>query len=485
MEDLNLKVPSLLTLKSAFQKSQDVQFQELIVEQVKLTIITCDAMFDQKMLYSFAIPNIEKYLKESEGVIDEEKLLQLPLPDVQKREKVDTIISDIFNGKIIIYFHESNIYLSCDLANKPNRSIEETKMEVLVKGPRDNFIENISTNIALIRKRVPTNSLCVEKMYVGRRSKTTVAILYFDDIANKDVLNEIKDKISQVDVDIVLNGDILMEHFNNKHWFFPSTNDTGRPDFAIQSLVRGRFVILVDGVSYAIITPVDLNFLLKSGEDFEYPIIFSSFERLLRLAGLVLGITFPAFWLALTTYHQDQLPLQLLATVVISNLGIPVPAALEMIFLLIMFEMFREAGMRLPSVIGGTISVVGGLIIGDAAIRAGITSPAMLVVIALSFIATFTIVNQSLLTVITLVRFFFIIVTSVLGLFGFLVCLYFLILYLANIRVFGVPYLNITRNLSWQAIGKSLLRLPHNLYKKRPSELNPLDDTRSNNEGIK
>lgn len=483
--DYSTEIPSIMTLQSVFKQSEDVQFQNLTIDQTKLTIISCDAMFDQNMLYSFVIPQIERYIADCNGILNKDKLLELPIPDIQECRQIDDIVSAVFVGKVIFYFQGLHFYISCDIANKPNRSIEETKMEVLVKGPRDNFIENITVNIALIRKRIPTKSLCVEKLQIGRRSKTTVAILYFDDIANKTILNQIKEQFNQIDIDILVNGDTLMEYFNKNHWFFPWTNDTGRPDFAIQSLVRGRFVILVDGVSYAMVTPVDLHYLLKSSEDFDYPVFFGSFERMLRMFGLFLGITFPAFWLALTTFHQNQLPLQLLATVVVSNVGIPFPKSLEMVFILIMFEMLREAGMRLPSVIGGTVSVVGGLIIGDAAIRAGITSPAMLVVIALSFIATFTMANQSLLTVITLVRLVFILVTSFLGLFGFFCCLYFLILYLANLRVFGVPYLNISADLSWKKISKTLFRLPNYLYKKRPIESSSQDETRTNNEGTK
>ena len=203
-------------------------------------------------------------------------------------------------------------------------------------------------------------------------------------------------------------GDLLMERVNKNSKLFPKFDYTGRPDYAVQALARGRFIIFVDGVAYAVVTPVNLFLLLKSAEDNEYPIIFSSLERLLRIFGILIGLLLPAFWLALTTYHQNQLPLQLLATVVQAKSGLPLPSSLEMLLMLLMFELFREAGLRLPSVIGGTISVVGGLIIGDAAIRAGVTSPEMIVVIAISTIASFTLVNQSLVTSVSILRVAFI-----------------------------------------------------------------------------
>ncbi len=184
-------------------------------------------------------------------------------------------------------------------------------------------------------------------------------------------------------------------------------------------------MILVDGGSYATILPVNLFLLFKTIEDNEYPTLYGSFERLLRIIGVLLGTLLPAFWLALTTFHQDQLPLLLLSKVVESRTGLPLPSFLEMLIMLIMFELFREAGLRLPEAIGGTLSVVGGLIIGDAAIRSGITSPSMVVVIATSTVATFTLLNQSFVGAVSLLRFSSIIATAIFGLFGFFMSLFF------------------------------------------------------------
>lgn len=238
----------------------------------------------------------------------------------------------------------------------------------------------------------------------------------------------------------------------------------------------------MDGVAYGIITPVNIFYLLKAGEDHESTILYSTFERFIRLIGVILGIALPSFWLALTLFHQNQLPLQLLATVVMTNLGLPFPAVVEMLLILIMFEILREAGLRLPTKIGGIIGVIGGLIIGDAAIRSGITSPAMVVIIATSTIASYTVVNQHLESLISILRILFICVTAFFGLFGFFICFYLLILYVANTRVFGVPYLNISADLSIGNVKKTLFRLPKYKYKLRPNFLDPQDETRNNEE---
>ncbi|MEG0260287.1 MAG: spore germination protein [Lysinibacillus sp.] len=472
----------LTNLKNLFKNSADIKFQAYTFSQQKVHFITCDAMIDSHLLNEVIVQRIQQFfdnMSEKMKPSEEAILAQLHVPALKKVADLEEAISLVYSGNLLLFFEENQLLFASNIAKKPNRNPEESRLEVLVKGPRDNFIEDISVNIALIRKRLPTNSLCVEKLELGRRSKTTVAILYFDDIANKDILNGIKNQLNKVDTDIIFSGDLLMERINKNARIFPRTDNTGRPDFAIQSLVRGRFLIFVDGVSYAVITPVNLFLLLKTSEDNEYPIVFSSLERLLRIGGILIGIMLPAFWLALTTYHQNQLPLQLLATIVQANTGLPIPTSLEMLLMLLMFELFREAGLRLPSVLGGSISVVGGLIIGDAAIRAGVTSPAMIVIIAISTIATFTLVNQSLVVAISILRIFFILATAFLGLFGFFMALYLTLLYLSSIRTFGVPYMSLATDLSWATIQKSLLRLSPKNYTKRPNTLSSQDKTRT------
>lgn len=473
----------LASLQQLFKKSADVRFQTYEFQLSNVTLITCEAMTDKYLLNDVIVPRLQALCDNKDAPLDPSTVTkQLYLPDLQEITDPNDAVTNVYNGFVLIYIEAQQLLLASNIESKPNRSPEETSLEVLIKGPRDNFIEDLAVNIALIRKRVPTDSLCVEKLTIGKRSKTQVAILYFQDIVNLDTLNELKQQLQAIDTDVILSGELLMERLNTNSYFIPINDTTGRPDFALQSLITGRFIILVDGVAYAIITPTNLLMLLKSGEDNDYPMIVSSAERLLRLGSVLVALLLPAFWLALTTFHQEQLPFQLLATVVQSNTGLPLPSGLEMLIMVIMFELFREAGLRLPSVLGGSISVVGGLIIGDAAIRAGVTSPAMIVVIAASTIATFTLVNQSLVTTISLMRILLILITSLLGLFGFFISIYLVLIYLSNIRIYGVPYIDITANLSWKNISKSLFRPPPKSYKERPDMLKPQDKTKEGKE---
>ncbi|MFE4349292.1 spore germination protein [Peribacillus butanolivorans] len=471
-------------LKEIFHSSGDVFFQSSLYRDespIKVTLIGCEGLVDTELLNNLVFERLtlffRKHPKGKLTINDIKDSLYLPqLADINTKEE---LFADIYSGKLLIYFEGYDYLVSVNIANRPQRSPEETTTEVTIKGPRDNFIEDLSINVALIRKRMRTNSLSVKYFEVGRRTLTKVALLYMDDISDPEMVQTVAKRIEAIDIDGIYGGNQFMELIDEQTSFlFPRHDYSGKPDFAVQCLLKGRLLILIDGVAYTMITPINLFIVLKTSEDHEYTSIYASFERALRLFGIFVAALLPGFWVALTTFHQDQLPMILLATVVESRRGLPLPTSLEAITMVIVFEVFKEAGMRLPTSVGPTLSVLGALIIGDAAIRSGLTSPAMLVVIAGSAVATYTLVNQSINGVISLIRLLAIISASFLGLFAFMLLALFLCAYVSNIRILGVPYMEVTANLSLSNIVKSLFQIPPSLDKKRPSIFSSKDPTR-------
>ncbi|MEC2078371.1 spore germination protein [Metabacillus fastidiosus] len=463
-----------------FDNCSDIQFQPIQFNDVDAILLFCKGMTDEKELGIKVLPEMRSFLSKNteESLKEQHKLEQLQIKDLSIIHSKEKMIQLIFSGYGLFYFKKIGLLLSFEMSNKPKRAITETSMEVSMKGPRDNFIEDITTNMALIRKRLPTNSLRSEELTVGTRSKTAINIVYMDDIANKEVLEKVKNKIDQINVDAIYSGQQLIELMEKKSTLFPIYDYSARPDYLVKSLVTGRIILLIDGLPYAIIIPANFFLLIKSAEDSDFPFLYSSFERLIRLIGILLAALLPGFWISVTSFHPNQLPVTLLATIIESRKGIPLSAGLEALMMLVLFELFREAGLRLPAPIGQTLSVVGGLIIGDAAIRAGLTSPSMLVVIAASSVATYTLTNQALVGALTLVRFFILIISSFLGFFGFFLSLFFVLLWIANIRVFGIPYLVIGANINIMEILKSLVHLPASKEKQRMKILNPKDKSR-------
>lgn len=467
-------------IKKLFEGCSDIHFKRLHFNEKECLLIYCIGMIDSRLLNEKVIPELEHFFREYElsYLNDVSHLDILRLQDVTKIASKEDLIGTVFSGYGVFYFCHSDIVIGVNMESKPQRQPEESRLEVSIKGARDNFIEDIAVNMALIRKRLPTNSLRSEDFFVGRRSKTAVKVLYVDDIASKEMLDELKNRIKSIDTDAIYSGHQFMTLVDDKVSFLPTHDYSGRPDWVVRALVTGRISILIDGIPYAIIVPVNFLLLVKSPEDTEYSALYGSFSRSIRLMGSLMAAFLPGFWVALVAFHPSQMPLSLLATVVESRKGVPLPPAMEAIMMLLLFELFREAGLRLPIAVGQTLSVVGGLIIGDAAIRAGLTSPSMLVIIAASSVATFTLVNQSLVGIVSLIRLYILIISSFFGFFGFFISAFSVVIYLSNIRTFGVPYMQVATRISLADFVKSFFQMPVIYQRKRPDMLNVKDETR-------
>lgn len=475
------------SLHKLFADSEDVKFQTFSfrnkesTSSSQITFVMGVGLVDGDALNSVVYERFVQFFKQrpDEKVKEEEVVQHLYVPGIERIYFEQEAIERVFAGQLLVYFQTENLFFSIDISDRPQRSTEETNTEVSIKGPRDNFIEDLTTNIALIRKRLRTNSLVLKKYTVGKRTQTEVAVLYMKDIANKQQLKELEKRIQEIDIDGVFSGRQLHELLLKQPFsFFPTHHYTGRPDFATNSLLNGRYIIFVDGVAYAVILPVNFGFILKTGEDTETSYIYNSLERIIRFVGLLVAIFLPGFHIALTSFHQNQIPIVFLGTIIESSKGVPFPAPIEALITLLLFEVFREAGLRLPMAIGQTLSVVGGLIIGDAAIRAGITSPLTVVIMATSAVAAYTLVNLSLHGVVSILRFFVLLFSSCFGFFGFFVSIYVVLMYMANIQTFGVSYLTVPEVTNVKPILKTLLRLPEKKYKKRPGFLRTQDKTR-------
>ncbi|WP_416826338.1 spore germination protein [Ectobacillus polymachus] len=468
--------------RSLFQKCGDVIIQNVSFSGYQILFAFCQGMVKKEMLDSVIFIKLKNFIEDYKDISKEVIQEYFPVTGLEWVDNKDKIMSAIFSGKAVVVIEEINSVFSIDIANIPNRKPEETKTEVTIQGPRDNFIEDLTINIGLIRKRLRTTSLCVESLEIGKRSKTKVAVLYIQDIADQSILKQLMKKLQSVDIDSIYSGNQLKELIDDRPFaIFPQSLYTGRPDFVVQSLLSGRFSVLIDGVAYSILTPANLFFTLKTGEDSETSYLYNSFERTMRIVGLVFSTLLPGFWVAITSFHQNQIPFTLLATLVESRKGVPLPSALEAILMLLLFELFREAGLRMPLPIGQTLSVVGGLIIGDAAIRAGLTSALMLVVIGASTVATFTLANQALIGTVSLLRFGVLLFSGLFGFPGFFIALFFILLYLARIRTFGVPYLEIATRISFRNIVHEIFRLPAKVNTIRPHAFTPKsnDNTRT------
>ncbi|OUS69448.1 spore germination protein [Paenibacillus sp. MY03] len=471
------------SFRELFRGSDDVLFQTCRFgdkTEVEVVLAYAEGLARTSDIGDYILPELDRMYREGmDG--DPFKKLSGVLPLVQTDQSPDELAEVLFQGDLLLLFVATGEVGFIAIADKPTRTPFESSTEISVKGPRDGFVEDITVNIALIRKRLRTPSFHVEHMLLGARSKTRIALLYFRDILNPTILTEMKDRLKRIDVDAIFSISQLEEYLSDsKFKLLPVVDFTGRPDYVMSSLLSGRIVIVVDGLPMVLIAPAGISLILKSPEDAHFNYTYVSFARIIRGISLFLSIFLPAIWVGLMSFHPDQIPYRIMATISVTRLGIPLSSHMEMFLLLMLLEIFREAGIRLPSAIGQTLTSIGGLIIGDAAIRAGLVSPSVVVVGAITAVSGVTLVNQTLSTQVSLMRFFFFLLSALLGLFGVILGMVLLLGYMASLKPFGVPYLTPLSPLNFKQLVVSFLRVPWSKMKKRPMALETID---SDNQG--
>jgi hypothetical protein len=472
-------------LKSWFEGTSDIVIRSRFYKEKSLKhsllFLYCPNLVDMKYINEVIFPNINAVFEQNS---EYKSGLLSNLIEVTKLKASSNIKTEVeeklFTGDLLIFSYELNELFFIPVANPPKRKPEESNLETSIRGPRDGFVENISDNMALIRQRLKTSSLKVMEYTIGQRSRTKLLLLYIDDILDPSILEDVKKRLDSIKLDIVGSSYELEELlYDNPFSIFPLMEYIGRPDYVVQSLTQGRFVILVDGNPTCLIGPTSFNQILFSPEDLHESFFYITLVRMLRFIAAFTTIFLPGFYISLTTYQLDQIPYSLVATLSVSRLGLPLSAPAEAFIMLTLFELFKEAGVRLPKAVGQTVAVLGGLFIGDAAIRAGLTSPTMLVIVAITVISGYTLINQNLAGNIVILRFIVLSLSAFLGLYGFFIALFFIIIILVSTESFGQPYLPYLTKPNIHDVFKNFLKLPLRFLKKRNQAYHPIDRERT------
>lgn len=468
---------SIEQLKIWFEDSSDTMIKTRNYQDQTLDFLYCPQLVDMKLINEVIFPTINAVI-EKNGHLNFELLNNVleasKFKDLHNVKK--EIEEKLFSGELIIFNHYLNDLYFLPVSNPPKRSPEESNMESSIRGPRDGLVENISDNMALIRQRLKTSSLKSVEYSVGERSRTKILLLYINDIMNPSILEDVKKRLDSIKVDSVASSYEIEEFLYDKTIsIFPLMENSGRPDFAVQSLTQGRFVILVDGNPTCLIGPANLNQLLYSPEDAQDSFFYVSMVRILRLLAIFTTIYLPGFYISLITYQLDQIPYSLIATISASRIGLPLSAPMEVFIMLVLFELFKEAGVRLPKAVGQTVAVLGGLFIGDAAIRAGLTSPACLVIVAVTVISGYILSNQTMSGNIVILRFLVLAFSGLFGLYGFFISFFLILINVVSLESFGQPYMSYLSRPNAADIIKNMLKLPYRFMKKRNQAYQPID----------
>ncbi len=354
----------------------------------------------------------------------------------------DTLYSLILSGHTVILLDGYDKFLALNTYGPKGRNIGEPTSQTIIKGPKEAFVEKIDLNISQIRRIIKDKSLRIERMTLGSITKTAVAVIYLDNIAKEEIIDEVKSRLSQIDIDGILDSGYIQELIkDDPHSVFPTMLNSEKPDSVVAGLLEGKVAIMVDGSPYVLTVPALFVDFLQVSEDYYHHYIVSSMTRIFRALSLFLTLLVPSTYIALTTFHHEMIPTPLLISIAAQREGVPFPAFVESILMELVFEVLREAGIRMPRAIGSAISIVGALVLGQAAVQAGIISALLVITVSITAIASFAIPNYSMSNSIRYLRFILMILSATFGLYGIYIGLIVLVLHLSKLKSFGVPYL--------------------------------------------
>jgi len=392
--------------------------------------------------------------------------------DLSEADNWDDVLYFIHAGDTAVFVEGFEKVIVIATRGFPNRGIQATETEVVVQGPREAFSEVMRFNTALVRRRIRDANLKVKQSKLGKRSLTDIALMYMEDIVRPEILREVERRLEQIDIDGVSDSGCV-EQLIEENWLspFPQMQLTERPDKAAASILEGRIAIIVDNSPFVILVPVTLNCLFQSSEDYYSRWQVMSITRFMRFVGAFLAVALPALYIAIALYHPSMVPLLMLSRLAEASQAVPFPAVMEIFLLDAAFELLREASIRLRSASGGTIGIVGGLIVGQAAVEAGLVSPIVVIIVAMTSIATFAIPNISLIYSFRLVKYGLLLAAAMFGFLGLGVGLIFVLAHLASLQSFNFPYLMPFASAEindYQELKDSLFRFPLRRLTRRP-----------------
>ncbi|XID91284.1 spore germination protein [Paenibacillaceae bacterium WGS1546] len=389
---------------------------------------------------------------------------------VRKIRAWDDVIQAVLDGDSVLFVQGAEEALLIGSQGWVGRTVEEPTTEALIRGPREGFTEEIGMNVALIRRGLRDRNLAMDRWTIGRRSRKKLVLMYIEGIVHPDIVAETKRRLDTIDIDDAPETGYIEQWIEDSFLSpFPQILHTERPDKARAALLQGKAIILLDGTPFSLILPTTFVALLQSPEDYYERWMIGSLIRLLRYFAVFISLFLPSLYIALVSYHQGMIPFKLTLSIAAAREGVPFPAFIEALLMEGTLELLREAGVRLPKPIGQTIGVVGGLVIGEAAVQAGIVSPIMVIVVAVTAIASFSTPSYSASIAFRMLRFATMLSAGILGLFGIILSFIMICIHLVRLKSFGVPYAAPYAPLFLKDWGDLFIRLPLTFLNKRPN----------------
>ncbi|WP_225999767.1 spore germination protein [Paenibacillus sp. BJ-4] len=470
----------LKSLQAAIGGNSDVHFREFMVKKfhARSVLIFIEGMQDEELMNKQVLQVLmfEGQQEQPEESTSENisksfiKESLMPLTQISEVANMEELHESILLGHTALLIEGMNGALLVGAPNGSIRSVNEPTSEALLRGPRIGFTEVLSENTSMLRRQGLNKSLEIKKFQVGSRIKKDLVIAYIKDIVNPELLQEVNHRISKIDMDFLPESGYVEQLIEDNYLSpFQQAHNTERPDRVMNALMEGRIAILLDGTPFALIVPVTFSMLLQSPEDYYERWIPGTLLRLLRFTGAFIALMGPALYISFISFHPGLIPTRLVISIIETRQGVPFPSVIEVMILEISIEILREAGIRLPKPIGPAMGIVGGLVIGDAAVNAGIVSPFLVIVVSVTAISSFSIPTYSAGITLRLLRFAGMLFAAVLGMFGTILFFLLICIHLTKLKSFGVPYITPFTPIRLKDWKDLYIRVPLSLMKRRPA----------------
>ncbi|MDO9573882.1 MAG: spore germination protein [Candidatus Contubernalis sp.] len=478
-------------IKTVMGSSLDVVIREIVIgdeSKIPAAVIYLDGIVDKNTVFQhilrplmFEAQSFQTLEKLSPKKVFK-KLIEnrLSAGEVMEKENNSELFTHLVGGDTIILIDGHLPFIAVSTRAWEGRGVEEPENESTIRGPREGFTETLKVNMSQLRRRIKSPHLRFDSYYIGRISQTTILVTYLNNLANPKLVKEVKQRLERINTDHIMNtGD--MEEFLEDNPFspFPQAKVTERPDVVAAGLFEGRVALLIENTPFNMILPTTFFEHLQAADDYyQRPWFGAALFRWLRMFAFNVALLLPSIYIAVTTFHQELIPTPLLVSLAGAREGVPFPAVVEALIMEVTFELLREAGLRLPASIGTAVSIVGALVLGDAAIRAGIVSPAMVIVVALTAISTFSIPGFAIALSLRQMRFPLMLLAATLGLFGVMFGLLVILIHITSLRSFGVPYMAPLAPLMPRDLKDIFMRPPFWAMNRRPRYVRSLDPVR-------
>lgn len=455
--------------KKETNSSPDIIIREWNFGSCQAALLFVSGLVDNQFINQFIMsPLVSLTDITEERLLDIFKQHRLPIGGIEETDDLKTLLTGLLSGDTVFLCDGYDRGLLIASKGWDERGVEESTSQTVIRGPKDGFTENLTTNIALVRRRIVNPNLWSEHYRIGQVTKTRVAIIYIQGIASSKIIDEVRERLKRIEIDGILESGYIEELIqDNNLTVFPTVFNSERPDVVTSGLLEGRVAIVVDGTPFVLMVPALFTHFFQAAEDYYQRFDISTFIRWIRYFAFMIALFGPSLYIAVTTFHQDMLPPQLLISLSAQREGIPFPAFIEALMMELTFELLREAGIRLPRAVGQSISIVGALVIGQAAVQAGIVSAAMVIVVSITAIASFTMPSYNLAISIRMLRFGMMGLAACFGLFGIVAGVILIVQHLCHLRSFGIPYLSPFSPVNVEMNKDTVVRAPWWLMRKK------------------